>query len=301
MTQKARQEMQRLERPEKTHQGRRFVKTNNQRRIIAPIARQGLALAAFLAMVLSVTGVGRAQAMPPQAQPAASQALVEFEAQPAAIAAPLSASNAPQPRGNHEGIQVHGHWTIEVKDSDGKVVTHREFENSLLTAGQVVLGNLLAGSGTPGGWKIQLCHSGGMKDCQTAANPPGTVVYMAQIGTAPASSAYCTTKGLCYPTLQVSPPPAAGTQIVTLTGSVTGFPLGTAASPFNIDTVNTTTNMCISALPSTNSPSACSTNARNLVGNSFDYLFTGKSLSPPVSVGLGQSVSATVTFSFSSN
>ena len=33
--------------------------------------------------------------------------------------------------GSHQGIKVHGHWTIEVRNPDGSVATHREFENSL--------------------------------------------------------------------------------------------------------------------------------------------------------------------------
>ena len=37
--------------------------------------------------------------------------------------------------GGHEGIKVHGHWTIEVHNPDGTLATHREFENSLLPTG----------------------------------------------------------------------------------------------------------------------------------------------------------------------
>ncbi len=276
------------------------MKTNDQRELIAPIARQGLALAAYLAMVLSVAGMGRAQTPSSQKQPAASPAEAELQAQTATVASQSLAPEQRPDKGEREGIQVHGHWLIEVKDPDGKVVTHREFENSLLSGGQIVLGNLLAGSGTSGGWTIQLCHSSGKNNCRTSVNPISTVAYMAQIGTAVAGS-YCTAAHLCYPTLQVLPPPSTGTPIITLTGSVSSFPFGTAASPFEIDTLDTSTNLCISALPSTNSPSLCSSNASGLVGSSLNYLFTGKSLSPPVSVGPGQSVSATVTFSFSTN
>lgn len=36
-----------------------------------------------------------------------------------------------KPRG--EGIQIHGHWVLEVKGADGKVRDRREFDNSLVT------------------------------------------------------------------------------------------------------------------------------------------------------------------------
>ena len=32
-----------------------------------------------------------------------------------------------------EGIKVHGHWTIDIRQPDGTLATHREFENSLIT------------------------------------------------------------------------------------------------------------------------------------------------------------------------
>jgi hypothetical protein len=41
------------------------------------------------------------------------------------------AAKPPKPGG--EGIQIHGHWVLEVKGADGKVRDRREFENSLVT------------------------------------------------------------------------------------------------------------------------------------------------------------------------
>ncbi|MGB6686458.1 MAG: hypothetical protein WBE76_01300 [Terracidiphilus sp.] len=270
------------------------MKTNRKREFIAPVAGHGRVLAAFLAIALSASAMGRAQSKPAQPEPATAQA------EPAAPAGQPPASES-QPKGSHDGIQVHGYWTIEIRDPDGKLVTHREFENALLSNGSTVLGNLLAGSGTSGGWQIGLCHSGGQNNCGTKANPPGTVPRMTEIGTAVGSSSDCTTKDLCYGTLRVTLPPSSGAQTVSLTGSVTSFPLGTATSPYVIDTVDTEVGLCISALPSVNSPSACAANDfKTLVGSSLTYYFTGKSLKPTISVKPGQSVSATVTFSFGS-
>lgn len=73
-------------------------------------------------------------------------------------------------RGMHEGIKVHGHWSIEVRNPKGKLLSHTEFENSLV-GGPFGGGswltyfflqqakpssNSLGGSLTPGEWGILL-------------------------------------------------------------------------------------------------------------------------------------------------
>jgi hypothetical protein len=66
--------------------------------------------------------------------------------------------------GPTEGIKVHGHWTIEVREPDGTLVSRREFENSLQGAGPTILAELLAKVGTISYWKISmpdnLCRRG---------------------------------------------------------------------------------------------------------------------------------------------
>ena len=37
--------------------------------------------------------------------------------------------------GPQKGIKVYVHWTIEVRDPDGKLAAHREFENALEPSG----------------------------------------------------------------------------------------------------------------------------------------------------------------------
>src|SRR2546423_1698687 len=83
-------------------------------------------------------------------------------------------STATQPetspaRGQQEGIKVHGHWTIEVRNPDGTLVTHREFENALTPGGAMLLGLFLSRNKTPGLWRI---HLGG---ANTAIDPFGGV------------------------------------------------------------------------------------------------------------------------------
>jgi len=45
-----------------------------------------------------------------------------------------------------DGIKVHGHWTIDVKNPDGSVASHHEFENALTPGGGSYLAIILTHS-----------------------------------------------------------------------------------------------------------------------------------------------------------
>jgi len=123
---------------------------NGKRKVIAQIAGPGLVLAALLAMVLSNACIGRAQAGTASATPAVTPTQ-------AAAASPATPAHEPSAKGQHEGIKVHGHWTIEVRNPDGKLVSHTEFENALVQPGGVLnLNFLLTGGAVPGGYEIKL-------------------------------------------------------------------------------------------------------------------------------------------------
>jgi hypothetical protein len=55
-----------------------------------------------------------------------------------------------------EGIKVHGHWVIDVRNADGTLVRHKDFENSLVTqgigtaSGDQLMAGLLSGNVTAG-------------------------------------------------------------------------------------------------------------------------------------------------------
>ena len=66
------------------------------------------------------------------------------------------AEEKPSRDGSREGIKVHGHWTIEVRNPDGTVVTHREFENSLLPGGAAYLAGCMVNGCAQTTWKIRL-------------------------------------------------------------------------------------------------------------------------------------------------
>jgi hypothetical protein len=99
--------------------------------VLEGFAGPGVRLAVLSAFMFVVAGICHAQASAAPAQSTTKAAVstsAPEKASPGALAQRKS-----QPRGNHEGIQVHGHWTIEVRNPDGKLVSHTEFENSLYT------------------------------------------------------------------------------------------------------------------------------------------------------------------------
>ena len=61
--------------------------------------------------------------------------------------------------GTSEGIKVHGDWIIDIRDPDGTLVQHREFQNALTHSGGGKLSRILSGEMTISsqyGWKIFL-------------------------------------------------------------------------------------------------------------------------------------------------
>lgn len=78
------------------------------------------------------------------------------------------AEEKPSRDGSHEGIKVHGHWIIEVRDPDGSVVRHREFENSLSGVGPNFLAQCVASGCSITGWQIIIDGGGQAAPCSTS-------------------------------------------------------------------------------------------------------------------------------------
>lgn len=167
--------------------------------------------------------------------------------------------------GRHEGIKVHGHWTIEVRNPDGALVTHREFENSLASSGSTVLAAILA--------------------CYTAGNCPNQTNAVAIEVSLNGNPSPCTIASVDPTTGQVTTVPgpcivgntpqslATGAQgaIFVLNGSIAASESG------NISQVST-------VIP-TSGPTG--------------GILTAATLSTPVQVNAGQTVAVTVNISFS--
>jgi hypothetical protein len=73
-----------------------------------------------------------------------------------ACQADMEANEAKPSGGPGEGIKVHGHWTIDVRNPDGTLASHYDFENSLLSTGGAALSSSLARTGVIGSWKVVL-------------------------------------------------------------------------------------------------------------------------------------------------
>lgn len=86
---------------------------------------------------------------------AAAKATAASTAKPAAEEEESAVPNS----AGAQGIKIHGHWVLEVKNPDGKIVERREFNNSLVTAGGMITGDqilaaLISGNAAPGGLAV---------------------------------------------------------------------------------------------------------------------------------------------------
>jgi hypothetical protein len=99
----------------------------------------------------------------------------------------------------HQGLTVHGHWVINVRNPDGTLAQHREFANSLQNSAQGFLVGLLSGYMVPGDWMIVLGAQNGNGPCTATYQYCGLVHNTA---TYPAMGYcgiyYCTGSNLSY-------------------------------------------------------------------------------------------------------
>jgi len=187
--------------------------------VVKFFAGSGIRLAILSLLFLAIAGVCIAQASAAAARPAV-QTAVAPQAQPVAQPAQAAAPGKPAANGTHEGIKVHGHWTIEVRNPDGKLVTHREFENSLVVGGgdngSVFLAGLLRGTTTLGAWEVTL-----------ADNPtnPTFVIFITQPNVTEGQAS-------CY-LINQNPPSITCSNNLALNGGAVVTPGSTQYSPVN--------------------------------------------------------------------
>jgi hypothetical protein len=173
--------------------------------------------------------------------------------------------------GKHDGIKVHGHWTIEVRNPDRTLVTHREFENSLVSS--PLLSSLLSRTNSVGYWTIQISGGvGGSGIC--SFNGTASDCVIAEAGQGAQSSPFE------FNTLVVS---TGGTNGLVLNGTLIASLTGT------ISRVETNLVACPATFPVS---SPCTTG-----GSVFG--FTDAVLSTPIQVSAGQTAAVTVNISFS--
>jgi hypothetical protein len=187
-------------------------------------SKKMLGLAGLASLALVCPGPTQAQSKPPQTETTAvgsavpsPQTLPGAQAPGATPATkPLVAQNSPvrpsASKGQKEGITVHGHWTIEVRNPDGKVAAHREFENALVTTGNSSGASLLAAVlgrvVTPGSWQIRLADTSAENN-EVIVNEPGSTalnICQSAIGGLAANGG----AGSCSGTLSLAAPTISG-------------------------------------------------------------------------------------------
>jgi hypothetical protein len=176
-------------------------------------------------------------------------------------------SGAKPSRGSGEGVRVHGHWTIEVLNPDGTLVTHHEFENSLQSAGAQALIASLARLTVIGTWSIVL---------QGSFCPPGCFINE-QIDLLP------TGPGFSNDLMFYVPTSGPNTGKFVLAGNITAPATGT------ISDVVADLNSCFTDV----TPFECSAGT----SGASDAIFTFASHS--LGVTAGQLIQVTAVFGFS--
>jgi len=191
-----------------------------------------------------------------------------------------------------EGMKMHGHWVIDVRNPDGTLAEHRDFENSIQFGGQAYLIGLMAGYVVPSDYVIDIgtngvltppCVLNGSQGCfivRSLATSPGNFLCPLSV---------CSTN-LTYTFNQSN----FVNSSMVLAGSVTANQAGTiaAVATFAGGCPSTTTQTSLTTV----SPATC--NASTAVPLSLIEM-TATTLANPINVVSGQLIQVTVTISFS--
>jgi hypothetical protein len=239
--------------------------------------------AGLMVVVLAIAGSAKAQN---RATPGPDGVTVINPQSDAQAASSVVSAKATTPgeisRGPREGVKVHGHWVIDVRNPDGTLAQHREFENSLSNANIMV--ELLYGILVPSDFAVLLYGS----------TPPCTVspstypcVIVHNLSTLPAN-AICGTY-YCVTGLTVTPN-LGGSPSLVLAGNLTATQAG------SISTVATYIGTCGSSspTPTTTSPSSCAAG-----NNGYGYSGLTQTGITTVPIISGQIIQVTVTITFS--
>lgn len=196
----------------------------------------------------------------------------------AAMAIAAHAQTPAAPGGPTEGIKVHGHWTIDIKNADGTLASHHEFENALvLPDADRLLTAILSRNFTVGGWILRL--TSGNPQTQPCADPSGGGRSDCVIRESIAPSAQGTGESTNL-RVHVSP----GLQ---LTGSISSTTIGSS----EVQTVGSEVAVCDEQTAPANCTSA------NRIGPVS--AFSRHTLPAPIHVVAGQIIQVTVEFRFS--
>lgn len=181
--------------------------------------------------------------------------------------APATSAHDPQEsdKARGDGIKVHGHWAIDVRNPDGTLSSHNEFENALIDGAQA-LAVILSRAAPVGFWRLrllgneQLCTDDGVARYACSINEPGDLIN-------PSDPRWL------FHNLQLSAP--------------------TGPSGAYLGTLELSGSVTVSFAGSIEYVEAIVLNASVFVS------FSGRTLVTPIQVAAGQTVFVRVTYSFS--
>jgi hypothetical protein len=195
-----------------------------------------------------------------------------------------------------EGIKVHGHWAIDIRNPDGALVSHHEFENSLITgfngqtngpSGATLLSAWLSRRTQPGPWQIYLWSPGGT-GIAGGPGPGQTLQPICHDSVLLSNPCVIFEPDRVRPfgTLNILHSPFEG---VLLGGTATADSNGSIGA---VQTLNTTP-LCLTSNGLAYVPEA------GCQPQPVDVLFSGTVLPTPINVVHDQIIQVTVTLSFS--
>jgi hypothetical protein len=246
--------------------------------------------------------VAKAQQTPPNVSTAGSKAQPAEEK--TATSESSSAKEDSHHGGQHEGITVHGHWSIEVHNPDGSLVRHVEFENSLdpgfsytdssglvhfETGGAAYLSAVASGEWSgpkPADWTIYLVGPSGLSKVLTATDAPCILAcVVGGTSTGACSNGVSTTPSISCNLSVTALGAAPGFTGIQLSGSIAATQNGQIGTVLTlIAPLSCTSSFPNCALPA--NPGASFTSSTNFPG-------------APISVIAGQTIAVTVNISFS--
>ena len=199
-----------------------------------------------------------------------------------ACQADMEVNEAKPTGGPHEGVKVHGHWTIDVRNPDGTLASHRDFENSLQSSGAADLVGSLSRSSVTGLWLVVLA---GSASAPSPCNNPSTgFCLMAEPTEAPGTF---DSRNLAFSVPTTGP----NSGKIVLTGSLTATASGAIAL------VSTELDVCaVGVLPANCNLSNALPSTAFTVFTAFVFAANNQ---PNVPVVVGQLVQVTVVISFS--
>lgn len=232
----------------------------------------GVGVTALLVACLTCPLMAQQGTPPNNALPAKAEAAAPFSAE----------SRRPPNKPGTEGIKIHGHWVIDVKNADGSIAEHREFENALVPMqGGSVLAGLLLGRISPQTFDVVLAGTG-----KTA------LLYLSGQSCPQVLASY---QGDCSATLVAD---TLGGSSVVLRSSYA------PAAALTITTVSTNIGTCPTTAGGATpvSPATCQATTSGTIPGSGGagvgiYNFTAATI-PDLVVTAGQTVAVSVTISF---